>query len=145
MKRYISFFTLVALCSSLAGCEMEEGCVGDMPPSCRLLNKSEHVVALVNRPGCVEMPDSLILRPGDDFEFDSGLGSYNPSLYFFTNYGYTARLVYYDSRYVIRFEDLPFRQQPTTYTNFWEGMPVHTFTDEDYAYAVEHGTDLSGE
>lgn len=148
MKHYISSFTLVALCSFLAGCDMEEGGTGQSHFPYRLINRSRHIVALVNRPACMELPDSLVLRPGGGFDFEAGeIGGDMSVCYFFQNYGYDARLIYYDGRHVIRIRDLPIRRQPTYHRNFenMEDRPTYAFTDEDYAYAVEHGTDLRAE
>lgn len=147
MKCYSKIFVTAFLLCFLTRCGMQEGEEGQLHMY-GLFNRSSHVVAVVHRPSCIEMPDSLILQSGDEFVFEEGVGyvvGIRADLKFFDSEGYDSRLVYYNGRYVIRFEDLPFRQQPTTYTNFWEGMPIHTFTDDDYAYAVEHGTDLGAE
>lgn len=137
----------MALSGFCVNCTVGNECGGSVPPPYRLINQSEHIVALVNRPACRELPDSLILQPGESFDFESGMGSYGTTLTFFGVYGYKARLVYYDGRYVIKVGDLPIHRQPTESSNFdvtGEWL-TYTFTDEDYAYAVEHGTDLSGE
>lgn len=137
----LPFTALSGFCVS---CEAGNECGGSVLPPYRVINHSEHIVALVNRPACRELPDSLILQPGESFDFESGMGSYGTTLTFFGVYGYKARLVYYDGRYAIRVRDLPIQRQPTESSNFYVkgDWLTYAFTDEDYAYAVKHGTDL---
>lgn len=111
-----------------------------------LQNESGHTVTIVQKPACNLLPNPLILLDKGVYSFYYGQTINKRGLDFFDDTNFESRTVCYDDRYRISFDDLPEERMPQNLTVYDEdnlGQMVFTFTEADYEYAVEHGTDLS--
>ncbi len=124
---------LISLCCSLGGCE-HSTCEGYVDPIYHLSNQTGHTVSIA--PVFISQynkNDSLVLMNNDV------LPVYPTE--------FKEAVLYYDSRYAIDHDDLPFPRrigalypyikEPGTNNPF-----IFTLSPEDYDYAVEHGRDL---
>lgn len=114
-----------------------------------IVNNCGHTVSIVHDPPCIELPDSLILKDGEEFALESGSSSTavaKPFFFiFFTEQPDRRRILYFDGRYALNFFQLPEERKfflPGCYKKQSQFNYRFTFTEEDYDYAVANGRDL---
>lgn len=114
-----------------------------------IVNNSEHTISIVHDPACIELPDSLVLKDGEEFALDdssSTTASAKPFFFFFlTEQPDRRRILYFDGRYALNFLELPEERKFFLPGRYEKQAPFEyrfTFTEEDYEYAVRHGRDL---
>lgn len=141
MKNISRLIVYMLLCQTVISCT-PPGCGGPVEPM--IYNQSGHTVSVVHDPDCDCLPDSLVMPDGERYYLERL--NYSGKA-FFQIEGYESRKIYYDGRYLIHFHELPedraihIKEQSFQYIPRFETV-VYTFTESDYDYAVEHGTDL---
>ena len=122
-------------------------CLGCMAISCgkhlveygeyyKLNNQSGHTVSIMHNPSPELIPDSLVLKNQQEFNLP-----FDDYLYYKGD-----RKIYFDGQYMILYSDLPYEREIIlgNFSEYGTGpwTYIYTFTESDYDYAVEHGTDL---
>lgn len=114
-----------------------------------IVNRSGHTLSIVHDPACIELPDSLILKDGEEFVLDnnsSSTASAKPFFFdFLTERPDRRRVIYFDGRYALNFSELPDERRfflPGFYEMKAQFDYHFTFSEEDYNYAVAHGRNL---
>lgn len=120
----------------------------------RMFNKTDHTVSIVHKPSCLQMVDSLVLEPQEFYYLSwevhpNGKESNPGGIYFFDGSKFRSRLVCFDGRYAIEMDAMSRNRRPYDKGNFvkfpylcTDYTPCFVFSEEDYDYAVAHGTDL---
>lgn len=118
------------------------------------VNRSGHTVALAYltryQPEYNPVPgiDSLVILPGERYTWEN---PYRHFPYDALEQQHETGNIYYDARYKIAAAALPAKRRFIAIAGAFEKEYsseeyayyfTYTFTEEDYAYAVEHGTDL---
>ncbi|MDE7069658.1 MAG: hypothetical protein K2O63_03965 [Alistipes sp.] len=118
-----------------------------------MANDTDHVISIVHRPSCVQLPDSLVLQPHESFFLEQGNASGND--FFGGEDSFDKRFVWFDGRYRLAIGDnlpLPLRFCDKNSPGWAEAiygdcdvlyMFTYTFSEEDYRYAVAHGEEFS--
>ncbi len=130
-----------------AGCGQREGETGDGYNYC-LFNGSSHRIDFKAEYGFYELRDKMFLEPGESVYWSGiRLGGFRTIEPFMTRID--ALTIVYDHAYAINAIELQDTDRDFLLYTGWrieeiEGekysLATYTFTDDDYAYAVEHGT-----
>lgn len=140
MKFHFILFLLTFPFCLLSGCS-HSTCDGMVSPTYYLSNQSGHDIAIVHFPSCDAFPDSLLLKVAEEFELQGGLSPFRN----IKDSKFVKQYIYYDGRYRLDLKDLPCDRQLQDISLYLsKTYPIYVFilTENDYNYAVEHGTDL---
>ncbi len=152
MKKLLTLLFAFFLSGISISCDesSDSGCIGNLPPVYKLDNRSGHVVSIVQSPECDQFPDSLVLldQAYHIVHWGGGAPPVGTEDFFSPEARFSVRKIYYDGRYALNFDELPAKRAfhniniyetvPNTYNTY-----LFTFTEEDYDYAAEYGTDLN--
>lgn len=150
MKKSIKLWIGGSLLLSIFSASCDPGCILYAYPGHLLSNQSGHTVSIVHKPSCIQLPDSLVLTDGESFVLNMP-PYYGEKLDMsYELEPFETQAIYYDGRYKMDLKNLPEdrRLQNTDIYTYEKGMGkgdrkyVFILTPDDYAYAVEHGTDL---